>query len=517
MRKIIGTLLLIGFLLPQTVLADGIIIPPPDQNITQAQQRALIVHQSGVEDLIISLEVSGDASQFAWFLPVPEKPEIKRGDDEIFTKLAELTRPKKNLLDKIKGERKYYPVPLFGEIGRGVPEEEKVEVIETKRVGILDVSVLQATKAADLEEWLKENGYKMPDYPEGLAKPIPLSEEEVFSPPSEQRVAINRARQIFQEYLDKGWYFVAAKIATEFLEELPKVTPRLKLPLGVEEKKMEMIYPVPPQYYGQAHITPLHLTFKTEKIVYPMKITSLSQDSPSVLLYVLVDHKKTVSNYKYQYIQEEGGEENLIFKTKYAAKIRSEELKEWLPKAKDGFLTQLYASYLSSTQMGQDLRFENAKDDKTVNAGEMRKKDWLVLPFYFVIYGPIRILEWFAGGQADYYWPLGQLLPIIPLIFISFLGGGGLLWVALFYFFLSRTRGRIKRAVLYILQFPGVWVLVNLLSLIFVIPCLIVLLLLKVEPGIMLIHLLLKNNLGVVFFTALFYALQAKIHLFSQK
>jgi len=147
----------------------------------------------------------------------------------------------------------------------------------------------------------------------------------------------------------------------------------------------------------------------------------------------------------------------------------------------------------------------------------MRKKDWLILPFYLVIYGPIRILEWFAGGQADYYWPLGQLLPIIPLIFISFLGGGGLLWVALFYFFLSRTKGRVKRAVLYILQFPGVWVLVNLLSLSFVIPCFVVLLALKVETGIMLIYLLLKNNLGVVFFTALFYALQAKIHLFSQK
>lgn len=536
MKKIIVFLLLISFLLPQTVFADGMIIPPPDQNITQAQQKALIIHQNGIEDLIISLEFGGDAQEFAWFLPVPQRPEIKKGDDAIFTKLAELTKPKKNLLEKLKGERSYYgAVPLLGEIGAGGSVEEKVQVIESKRVGILDVTVVQATQAADLESWLKENGYQVPGEVERVLYPYP-KEENFFMPIPPQNSIINRTRQAFQEYLDDGWYFVAAKIATEFYQEFPQPSPFPIEPLplqtlpdkegkalGIEEEGSESVQlPSLPEYYpqprySQAHITPLHLTFKTDKIVYPMKITSLNNASPSVLLYVLADHKQIVVNYKYQYAKEIDEESEFIFKTNHADKIAGSDLMEWLPVAKNGYLTKLYASYISPDQMKEDLRFEKAKDDQSVNTGEMRKRDWLLFPFYLLIYGPLRIIDWLSGRHYDYYQPLTQLTPILTLIFVCFLGGLGILWVVLFYFLLSKARGRVKRAILYILQFPGVWVLVNLLSLILVIPWLVILLLLKVDSGVVLLHLLVKNNLGAVFFTAIFYALQSRVHLIFKK
>lgn len=545
MKKIFVFLLLVSLIIPQVVRADGMIFPPPNQNVTQAQQKALIVHQNDKEDLIISLEFQGNASKFAWFLPVPNIPEIKRGEDEIFTKLGELTKPKKNLLEKIKGEREYWPMPLMGKDAAEVPTEEKVQVIETKRVGILDVTVLTATKAADLEEWLKKNGYQIPgdEFEEPLAtesiEAIELEKAEGESPPDIKyrprptpQPRINKTRQIFQEYLDKGWYFVAAKIATEFLEELPQpisprplLSPAPKVPLpgeggkslGVESEEAEIgYYPRPPEYLGQAHITPLHLSFKTEKIVYPMKITSLGGSSPSVLLYVLADHKKEVSNYQYEYGGENDEENKFIFKTLYAGEIKGKELKEWLQDVNDGYLTKLYASYLDPTQMKEDLRFENATDDKTVATGEMRKKDWLVLPFYLAIYGPIRILEWISRGPLGYY-PSSEIIPLVPLVLAGFLGGVSLVWIIAFYFLLARTSKRWLRVILYLLQFPGVWVLVNLLSLIFVIPCLVLMLFLKVDSGVTFVNLWLKNNFGAVFFTTLFYALQSRVHLIFKR
>lgn len=496
MKKILVFFLVVSFFIPQTILADGMIIPPPDQNITQAQQRALIVHQNGIEDLIISLEFQGNAREFAWFLPVPDIPKIKKSDDSIFTKLGQITRPKKNLLEKLKGEDRYWPMPFFGGRPRAIPAEEKLKIIETKKVGILDVTVLTASSAVDLEEWLKDNGYQIPGK-------RAVAEVEA----GELQPQINKARQIFQEYLDKGWYFVAAKIGTEFLKNVPEATP----------SPVPLVSPAPSKYFGQAHITPLQLTFKTEKIVYPMKISSLNDDSsPSVLLYLLADYKKRVPNYQYQYIAGQE-EENFIFKTQYANKIQGSELKDWLPSVKDGYLTKLYASHVSPDQMREDLQFENAEDDRTVNTGQMTKKDWLILPLYLIVYGPIRILGLFTEGPVVYGDFFYQLGPIFPLILISFLGGAGVLWTLLFYFLLSRTRGRTKRAILYLLQFPGVWVLVNLLSLVFVIPCLIILVLLKVESQLILIHLLLKNNLGAVFFTAVFYLLQGRVHLIFKK
>lgn len=516
MKKILTFLLAVLLVAPQLVLADGIIIPPPDQNVTEAQQRAFIAYQGGVEDLFLTVEFSGDARKFAWLIPVPSRPEIKRGSDEIFTKLGEITRPKQNLLEKIKGVSAPYsllkgiaPEMGMGGGGRGV------EVIESKKVGILDVNVLTAISASDLEKWLKDNGYKVP----GEEVPVMWEEnvkERAIIPPEE----ISKTRQIFQDYLDQGWVFVAAKIAPEFLRKIPVPT-GIPIPLKKESQteSKPVVEPglmpappelIPPYYYQQAHITPLHLKFKTPKIVYPMKISSISNSSPSILLYVLADNKKTVANYQNSYVEKE--EERMIFKTEYSAPIPAEELKEWLPEIKSGYLTKLYASYIYSDQMTEDLRFENAKNNKPVGTGEMTKKEWLLIPIYLLIYGPVRILGWFSQGP---FW--GVMPGFFPIVLISFVGSFGFIWVLIFYALLSRARRKVFRLLLYFLQFPGVWALVNFLSLVFVIPAWFIMTLFGVDLQTVTLGLFLKNNFGVILFTAIFYTVQAKIHLLWQK
>lgn len=519
LKKLLVSFLLI-FFIPTQVLADGILIPPPDQNITTAQQKAVIVHQKGREDLIISLEFYGDAKEFAWLIPVPTKPEVKKGKGEIFTKLGQLSKPKKNLLERIKGERREVYFPTGKAIPEVIPTERGVEVIETKRVGILDISVLTATKAADLEKWLKENGYQVPgisglpwlEKTQSTETTTPLGETESTPPRRESKptgeVGINRALQIFQEYLDEGWYFVAAKIAQEFLEEFPRVTPSPEIPLS-QEKMMIYPKPLPPDYrFGQAHITPLHLTFSTNKIVYPMKVSSLSYSPPSVLLYIIADHKKKVSNYFYQYPNTaEEDAENLIFKTEYAAPTKPHELSEWLPNLTGGYLTKLYAPSLDPQTMEEDLRFENARDDKTVRAGQMRGRDWLLVLPYLASYGPIRIVEWI--GQR----PFG-IGAMAAWFFLAALGSAfSLVWVSIFYLLLSKARRKTLRIIFYLFQFPGVWLLANVFSAILVIPSWLIMNSLGVREDVVLSNLLIKNNLGVSLFTAIFYIFQSKIHL----
>jgi len=216
-------------LIPPAARADGVIMPPPDRNVTQASQKALIVYQDGVEDLILSIQFYGDAAEFGWVVPVPAKPEIDEAKDELFEKLGELTRPKKDLLDKIKGESRYRGIGMMeaGALGKG---EEEVTVVETKRVGILDVSVLESRSSRALLGWLDDNGYQLP-VAGRRAEPIPEDEEPT---------RINRPLQIIQEYLDDGWYFVVAKINAEFLASSPEGAEEETPQLVVEE---EMVAP----------------------------------------------------------------------------------------------------------------------------------------------------------------------------------------------------------------------------------------------------------------------------------
>jgi len=113
----------------------------------------------------------------------------------------------------------------------------RVQVLERKVVGSYDVSVLKSNEAGALEKWLKDNGYRMPE-PDAAAK------------------AIDPVRY----YVDKGWTFVACRIET------PEKAKGLRT----------------------GTLAPLRLTFKTDKPIYPLRMSSLNSGKFSLLIYVLV-------------------------------------------------------------------------------------------------------------------------------------------------------------------------------------------------------------------------------------
>lgn len=189
----------------RVALADGIMFA--DRVINEPEQKAIIYFHNGEEDLIISPAYQGAVEQFAWIVPVPSRPKVEIMPGDLFGELLDYTGP---LAPSSPGE---------------------VAVLERKIVGDYDVSVLSASGSAGLTQWLSDNRYNVP---EKAAKPL-------------------------QNYIDKGWTFVACKVAD------PKAERGLRA--GI--------------------LKPLRLTFRTNRPIYPLKL-SVANPEPFNLLVLLL-------------------------------------------------------------------------------------------------------------------------------------------------------------------------------------------------------------------------------------
>jgi hypothetical protein len=201
-------------LVPALVRADGMVIPKPMRMVTETGQRAVIWYEGNTETIILSTTFRGDAQEFAWIIPVPARPDVTAGKDELFTALDEYTRPKYS--DNM-------PVPMMGAANMAIQDSyvgPKVTVLETKKVDIYETAVLEANDAGALSKWLTDNGYEYPANRDLLLK----------------------------HYINKKWYFVAAKVSAEAL--------------GYAGTSL-----------ATGHATPLSITFASPQIVYPLKIS----------------------------------------------------------------------------------------------------------------------------------------------------------------------------------------------------------------------------------------------------
>lgn len=231
MKKLLASLILL-LSLPVTVLADGMVVFPKDLYIQEAAQKAAIFYTSGKEDLYLSTSFKGDAKEFGWIVPTPTKPEIKKAPKNIFTKLAEYTVPKDNFYEKVidfffhRSDYSYSGLPeMDASVGAPLSAVEKsapkVTVYEEKQVGAFDSAVLKAETAKDLTQWAEENNFILP----------------------------KEGKEVIDEYTQKGWFFTVMKVSNDY--QTSKTTSDLKT----------------------GAITPIHLTFETAEMVYPLKIS----------------------------------------------------------------------------------------------------------------------------------------------------------------------------------------------------------------------------------------------------
>jgi hypothetical protein len=282
-RLIAAPLVAILFLLATTAtpaLADGGFFPDSVyRDLFESAQRAVILYGNSTEHLILSVSFEGDAENFAWVIPVPNKPEIAVSDPDLFWELSDFTT--KGLPSGGGG---------FGCFGGAAPgDQDGVDVIEEQVVGPYATAILSATNATALADWLNANGYIFPE-----------DGEEIIS-----------------EYIEREWYFVATKIN------------------AVEEETGDAL--------AEGAIEPIVLSFASEEIVYPLRITSLSATSPEVLLYVLADHVMVPEQYPL-YIGYGNWTEN-AFTLEFADKVSVEDLPEYYI-----MLPELVSTYLSGDE-----------------------------------------------------------------------------------------------------------------------------------------------------------------------
>lgn len=222
-------ILLAGLLPASLALADGMIIGW--RELYEDSQVALLEHRDGRETLHILPKYIGEASEFAWVVPVPAQPEVAASDERLFWDLASLTGPEYRSRDGfLDCSDEIYAV----DAGNGV------QILETNDVGPFTTLTLAADDGAALADSLVAWGYLRPE-----------QEDDV--------------RAVLQDYAQRDWFFVAMRVRE----------------------------PADEPYHGYYDsVTPVALTFDAAAPVYPMLISRVSAaPQTDVFLYAIADRR----------------------------------------------------------------------------------------------------------------------------------------------------------------------------------------------------------------------------------
>lgn len=225
----------------QDVLADGCMLLPRislsyagKAKVSSDAQKALLIWQEGNETLHLRSSYKGPATDFAWVVPVPTRPTVERSSWDLFKQAEKATRPhltveKTQIFGGLKFGCSAPNVKVHKEtLPTGVRELQSLAIRE------LHIDVVQASNSGGFLRWLDKHQYAVP--PE--AKPI------------------------FQEYIDREFYFIVAKISKSSAWAKRK---------GVTETV-------------SGGLTALAITFAAEKPFYPLVISAISSAPENELL-----------------------------------------------------------------------------------------------------------------------------------------------------------------------------------------------------------------------------------------
>src|SRR5262245_11871173 len=221
-------------------------------DILQPAQKVFISWdpQAKMETFTVQPKFEGNALDFGMVIPTPTQPKLHEMPRDFFKHLAVYTIMKKREVPHSKllylgdDRRLFFGAPGLARNGakaqKGTGEGRKpsVVVLEAGVVGSLDYKIISADRADDLYQWLKDNKYSY----------------------SGDEATLNF-------YVQKKWLFTVMKIDT-----------------------MQMKRNKDGSYAGE--VTPTRFRFKSDKLVYPLKITQISvKDKTEALFYVQAPHK----------------------------------------------------------------------------------------------------------------------------------------------------------------------------------------------------------------------------------
>ncbi len=183
-----------------------------------------------------------------------------------------------------------------------------VDIIKAEKAGIYDIKVITSETAEPIMEWLRENSFNFDD----------------------------NDTEVFQDYIDRNWCFVVAKVGSDTKVELDKVVTK-------------------------GMVAPLILKFKTEKAIYPLALTSTIGTDTEVLLFTLSKDKFTCNERLTLKHAKSLMPVNWIDHLLIKADQKTCDLFSDIPK-KPMFICK-FKKKLSPEQMKQDLELEYAPDN----------------------------------------------------------------------------------------------------------------------------------------------------------
>jgi hypothetical protein len=224
---------------PAYACGCGAMVPDQNRHVSVNRETSVVRWDGHQEQIVMRLSVAGDARTAAWIMPVPHRATVKLGDSALFDTLDTATEPEHRTRSYFwprDGDWPFDDPDTSGAAtpGDGAAQSPSVDVVGRERLGPFDVARLTATDSGALGDWLDDNGFKLP-------------------------ARLDRA---LQPYVDQGWEYVAIRLAPENRDA----------PLG-------------------GTLDPLHLTFASDTLVYPMRLSRLARTAQSLGLYVLAAHR----------------------------------------------------------------------------------------------------------------------------------------------------------------------------------------------------------------------------------
>ena len=308
--------------LPTDGYAPCVVFTPPEEELNGTGQRAFIAYSPQTQrvDLVPSINLTGEASEFAIVIPTPSIPKLDTVDRRIFRELNDLTMP----VTRWRGGGGSSGCNVFTTEDSGsaatfdsAGEAEGVTVISEQEVGAFDTVILTADNPMALTDWLDEHGYH-------------------------HSIDDNA---ILQNYIDQKWIFTAMRLSTQFQD-------------GRRRRAQ----------FFDATVDPILLTYTAERLIYPLRLTSISaREGADVTVYILTPNKMHFPRAKVEYA-------NWITDSEHdAIRLRYPTLGSFIGESR--YLTRLRRSF-ARTEMDTDFELVRHQDNQ-----EFRRVRYMGLTF----------------------------------------------------------------------------------------------------------------------------------------
>lgn len=223
-----GAVALLSALLAGTAAAapaSALIAPTDDESASVADERAIIRWDGTTEQIDLLLDLDATAGSAGLIFPTPTPAKVTAGDPALFAEVERYASPRPILVDDWWG---------FGVPGEE-PDEAEPAVLDRVRLGDVEATTLRASNVAGMTAWLRKNDYGLPQ----------------------------GGRDALKAYVKKGWSFVAVKLVGKNAEDSPTAL--------------------------NGELDPIHISFRTDELVYPVRLGVTSEAPKSLRLYVFSD------------------------------------------------------------------------------------------------------------------------------------------------------------------------------------------------------------------------------------